>query len=164
MIWQNLVVRDNDGRKLDHATLEVLRMRAVEQVGAGAHPEDVAAALGMHRKTVYGWLAKYREGGKELLRARGWQLAARRPWDLPFAEWVPDVHDHLARWALWSRGRGVVSHETALAVHSIGEFESPHVHLTVPPGFTMRNDAVTLHYTRPPRLSQDPRRRRTTGT
>lgn len=64
------VVRDNDGRKLDHATLEVLRLRAVEQVEAGEHPEEVAAVLGLHRKTVYGWLAKYREGGKDALRAK----------------------------------------------------------------------------------------------
>jgi len=63
-------VRENDGRKLDHKTLEALRIRAVEQVGEGAHPEDVAAALGLHRKTVYGWLAKYREGGKDALRAQ----------------------------------------------------------------------------------------------
>lgn len=63
-------MREDDGRKLDHKTLEVLRIRAVEQVGEGAHPEDVAAALGLHRKTVYGWLAKYREGGKGALKAR----------------------------------------------------------------------------------------------
>jgi len=61
------------------------------------------------------------------------------------AEWIPDIHDDLARWTLWSRKRGVVSHETALAVHGIGEFESPRVHLTVPVGFTMRDDAVLLH-------------------
>lgn len=64
------VVRDNDGRKLDHATLEVLRLRAVEQVEAGEHPEEVAAVLGLHRKTVYGWWAKYRQGGKDALRAK----------------------------------------------------------------------------------------------
>src|SRR5947208_6453052 len=61
-------------------------------------------------------------------------------------EWVPDLHDDLARWTLWSRGRGVVSHETALSVHGIGEFESARVHLTVPRGFTMRDDAVVLHH------------------
>jgi transposase len=42
----------------------------VDAVAAGQHPEDVAAALGMGRGTVYGWLAKYREGGKAALKAR----------------------------------------------------------------------------------------------
>lgn len=60
-------------------------------------------------------------------------------------EWLPDPHDDLARWTLWSKGLGVISHETALSVYGIGEFESPKVHLTVPPGFTMRDDAVALH-------------------
>lgn len=61
-------------------------------------------------------------------------------------EWVADVHDDLARWTVWSRGRAVVSHETALAVHGIGEFESAHVHLTVPPRFTMSDGALILHH------------------
>jgi transposase len=63
-------MRDDDGRKLDHKTLEQLRIRAVRQVEQGAHPEEVAAALGMTRAAVYGWLAKYREGGLEALKAR----------------------------------------------------------------------------------------------
>lgn len=63
-------MREDDGRKLDHQTLEVLRLRAVRQVLAGAHPEEVAAALGMHAKTVYGWLAKYRVGGESALKAK----------------------------------------------------------------------------------------------
>ena len=66
----HLGMRENDGRKLDRRTLEALRLRAVDQVAQGAHPEDVAAALGMHRKTVYGWLAKARSGGREALAAR----------------------------------------------------------------------------------------------
>src|ERR671935_1160240 len=63
-------MREDDGRKLDHKTLEQLRIRAVGQVQQGAHPEEVAAALGMTRAAVYGWLAKYREGGFEALKAR----------------------------------------------------------------------------------------------
>jgi len=62
------------------------------------------------------------------------------------AEWIPDPHDDLARWTLWSKGRGVVSHETALSVHGIGEFESAQVQLTVPTDFTMRDEGVFLHH------------------
>lgn len=63
-------MRENDGRKLDHKTLEALRLRAVAQIEGGAHPEDVAEALGLHRSTVFGWVAKYREGGKGALAAK----------------------------------------------------------------------------------------------
>jgi transposase len=64
-------VRDNDGRKLDHKTLEAMRIRAVRQIQEeGARPEDVAAALALDRSTVYGWLAKYREGGERALEAK----------------------------------------------------------------------------------------------
>lgn len=62
------------------------------------------------------------------------------------AEWLPAVHDELSRWTLWSRGKGVVSHESALAVHELGEFESAYVHLTVPPGFRSCDSAVVLHH------------------
>jgi len=79
------------------------------------------------------------------VRAGNWLRVDRGIFRL--AEWVPDVDDHLARWDLWSRGRAVVSHATALDVHGIGEFESARVHLTVPPGFTMHDDAVVLHRT-----------------
>src|SRR4051794_30496223 len=47
-----------------------MRLRAVDAAESGAHPEDVAASLGMGRGTVYGWLAKYREGGRATLKAR----------------------------------------------------------------------------------------------
>lgn len=61
-------------------------------------------------------------------------------------EWIPGVHDELSRWTLWSRGKGVVSHESALAVHELSEFESGFVHLTVPPGFRSHDSAVVLHH------------------
>lgn len=61
------------------------------------------------------------------------------------AEWIPDVHDDLIRWTLWSRGEAVVSHESALTVHGIGELEAARVQLTVQPGFTRRDPAAILY-------------------
>ena len=55
-----------------------------------AHPEEVATALGLHGKTVYGWLKKYRDGGQGALLVRPVPgrpprlapLQMRRPWTL----------------------------------------------------------------------------------
>lgn len=122
-------MRENDGRKLDHKTLEVLRMRAVEQVGAGAHPEDVAETLGLHRKTVYGWLAKYREGGKGALLAKP---VPGRPPKLAGAQLSrlyalivgTDPRQMQFEFALWTREmvREVIRREfeVALSVVSVG--------------------------------------------
>lgn len=60
--------------------------------------------------------------------------------DLPSAE-----NDHLVRWSLWSRGRAVVSHASALAVHDLGTANPSWIHLTVPPGFRQKNAAIALH-------------------
>ena len=122
-------MRENDGRKLDHRTLEVLRLRAVEQVQAGAHPEEVAAALGLHRKTVYGWLAKFREGGRDALVAKpvpgrppklsGAQIA--RLYELVVGA---DPAQFSFAFALWTRDmvRQVIRREfkVALSVVSVG--------------------------------------------
>jgi transposase len=59
-----------DGRKLKHEVLEAIRIRAVKQVEAGESPEVVIKALGMNRRCIYKWIAKYREGGIDALRAR----------------------------------------------------------------------------------------------
>lgn len=59
-----------DGRRLDHKTLEEIRIRAVQSVEAGESPEDVIRTLGFGRTVIYDWLAKYREGGIEALRAK----------------------------------------------------------------------------------------------
>ncbi len=60
-------------------------------------------------------------------------------------EWPPSEHDDLIRWTLWSGDRAVVSYETALATHEVGEFEASRIHLTVPPGFRKDDDALVLH-------------------
>jgi transposase len=68
--WNDLRVRDDDGRKLDHATLEAMRLRAVKRIEAGARVEDVASSLGLSRSTVFAWMAAYREGGERALAAK----------------------------------------------------------------------------------------------
>lgn len=59
-----------DGRKISREAQAEIRICAVLQVEAGASPEEAIAALGMHRSCIYEWLAVYREGGIDALRAR----------------------------------------------------------------------------------------------
>ena len=63
-------MRKDDARKLDHATLEALRMRAVRRVQDGESPELVARILGVGRTAIYRWLADYRRGGWGALKAK----------------------------------------------------------------------------------------------
>lgn len=63
-------MRKLDGRKLDHKTLEQIRIRAVQAVRDGQHPNDVVKALGLGTRCIYNWLAAYRAGGLGQLRAR----------------------------------------------------------------------------------------------
>ncbi|MGD8452493.1 MAG: type IV toxin-antitoxin system AbiEi family antitoxin domain-containing protein [Phycisphaerae bacterium] len=57
------------------------------------------------------------------------------------------AHDDLIRLSLWSRGRddqpqAVVSHETALGVHEMGDLLPEWIHLTVPRSFRKRPPRV----------------------
>ena len=55
-------------------------------------------------------------------------------------------HEDLIRWWLWTRKKGVISHETAAAVYELGDLLPPRVHLTVPAGFRKRPvKAIVLH-------------------
>ena len=62
-------MRETDGRKLKHDVLEALRIRAVRRIEQGESPEMVIKVLGMNRRTIYKWIARYREGGIEALKA-----------------------------------------------------------------------------------------------
>jgi len=62
-----------DGRKLDHKTLEEIRLMAVERVREGEDPSVVIASYGFCRTTIYKWLRvakKRRGGGVDALRSR----------------------------------------------------------------------------------------------
>jgi transposase len=77
----------SDARALDHKTLTELRRRAVKSVQDGQSPEDVAKALGVHRGTLYGWLALYRHGGWGALDAK--KRGGRRPkLDAKALQWI----------------------------------------------------------------------------
>src|ERR1700681_864014 len=70
-------MQKDDARKLDHATLEALRIRAVQSVQDGESPEDVARTLRVTPRAMYRWLAQYRRGGWNALKAK--PLAGRPP-------------------------------------------------------------------------------------
>ena len=72
-----------------------------------------------------------------------WRRVDRGVFRIP--EWPAGVNDTLVRWALWSRHRGVASHDTAAAAHDLGVVNPARVHLTVPPDFRKSDAAVVLH-------------------
>ena len=72
-----------------------------------------------------------------------WLRVDRGIYRLP--EWPTGPREDLVRWSLWSRGRGVVSHETALSVHELGDVDPAQVHLTVPPNFRQTDSSLVIH-------------------
>jgi transposase len=83
-------MRTNDARRLDHATLEAMRERAVRSIHDGESPEVVARIIGINRSTIYGWLAQYRRGGWSALKAK--PLFGRPPkLDGKKLKWVYDT-------------------------------------------------------------------------
>jgi hypothetical protein len=60
-------------------------------------------------------------------------------------DWPERADDVYVRWRLWSRDLGVVSHQSALSLHGLGDANPERVHLIVPGGFRSSNPAVALH-------------------
>lgn len=75
-----------------------------------------------------------------------WLIADRGIYRFREFETLPGCdNDQLVRWALWSRGRAVASHATALSVHDLGIANPSEIHLTVPPSFRQQNSTVIIH-------------------
>lgn len=77
-------------------------------------------------------------------RRGNWLRVDRGLYRLP--HWPIGLHDDLVRASLWARGHGVVSHESAAAVHDLAEIDPARTHLTVPSAFRGRHAAVVLHH------------------
>jgi transposase len=65
-----MVMKELDGRKLSHEALEQLRINAVQRVEKGESPEVVIKSIGFERVCIYRWIAAYRAGGIEALKAK----------------------------------------------------------------------------------------------
>lgn len=63
-------------------------------------------------------------------------------------------HEDLIRWSFWSRNRrgefqATVSHDTALAIHELGDVMPGKIHLTVPPRFRKKAPGGCILHTAP---------------
>ena len=122
-------MRKDDARGLSHDTLEEMRRRAVMCVQEGQSPEIVGTALGLNRTTIYDWLARYRRGGWDALKAK--PLAGRPPkLDGKKMKWIYDTVTQKSllqlkfEFALWTREMVAVLIERKygirLAANSVG--------------------------------------------
>jgi transposase len=59
-----------DGRKVSHEKLEEIRLEAVRRVQSGEAATSVACSMGLYTNRIFIWLAAYRDGGWQALRAR----------------------------------------------------------------------------------------------
>jgi transposase len=81
-----------DGRTLDHATLETIRLMAVERVREGEAPSVVIGSYGFSRTTIYKWLTAAAKPGVGL-RALQARPAPGRPRSL-----TPRQEQQVFRW------------------------------------------------------------------
>lgn len=122
-------MQNDDARKLDHATLEALRIRAVRSVQGGESPEVVARTLRITPRSVYRWLAAYRRGGWDGLKAKA--LTGRPPkLDSKMLKWIYETVTQKNplqlkfEFALWTREMVAVlikkKYGVTLAANSVG--------------------------------------------
>jgi transposase len=99
-----------DGRQLDHATLEAIRLMAVERVREGEAPSAVIASYGFSRTTIYKWLTAAAKPGVGL-RALQARAASGRPRSLTSRQeqqvfrWIngKDPRQYGLDFGLWTR-------------------------------------------------------------
>ena len=99
-----------DGRRLDHNTLEEIRMMAVQRVWEGERPSVVIASYGFARPVIYRWLREARGKGRGLraLRSRKGTGRPRRlapKQEQQLFRWIngKDPRQHGFDFGLWTR-------------------------------------------------------------
>jgi transposase len=99
-----------DGRTLDHATLEQIRLMAIRRVREGEDPGVVIASYGFNRTTIYKWMRKAAGSGNGL-RALSSTRGTGRPRSLSAAQerqvfrWINgrDPRQYGLDFGLWTR-------------------------------------------------------------
>ncbi|MGH9726240.1 MAG: IS630 family transposase [Candidatus Acidiferrales bacterium] len=99
-----------DGRRLDHKTLEEIRLMAVERVREGEKPAEVIASYGFHRTSIYRWLAASAGRGHGLKALRS-SIGTGRPLTLTPAQerqvfrWINgrDPRQYGLDFGMWTR-------------------------------------------------------------
>jgi transposase len=99
-----------DGRTLDRATLETIRLMAVERIREGESPSTVIASYGFNRTTVYKWLTAVAQPGMGIKALRSRKAPGRAPTLTPAQEqqvfrWVNgrDPRQYGLDFGMWSR-------------------------------------------------------------
>ncbi|WP_242393666.1 type IV toxin-antitoxin system AbiEi family antitoxin domain-containing protein [Anaeromyxobacter oryzisoli] len=95
----------------------------------GLFTASQAAAAGYYRQL----LRRYLESGRVRRVRRGIYRIVHYP---------PGEHEELSELWLWSKEKGVFSHETALSLHGLSDVLPKRVHLTVPADWKRRRLAV----------------------
>jgi transposase len=98
-----------DGRKLNHQSLETLRLIAVRRVTEdGEKPSEVMRSLGLCRTSIYPWLRAHKRQGLEALRMR--KACGPRPkltpkQSLQIRRWIigKDPRQYGFHFGLWTR-------------------------------------------------------------
>lgn len=98
------------------------RLRRLLDLAAMQHGYFTAAQA---RQVQYSYQAQ-----KFHVDSGNWERVDRGVYRIPY--WPTESDDELVRWTLWSTGTGVVSHETALALHDLADVNPDRIHLTMP--------------------------------
>lgn len=99
-----------DGRTLDHATLETIRLMAIERVREGESPATVIASYGFNRTTIYKWIKAAMQPGVGIRALRSTKATGRPRTLTPAQEqqvfrWVNgrDPRQYGLDFGLWTR-------------------------------------------------------------